>query len=178
MNKCRTWPRSPIPERRGRERIWSVDFPPSLSLGSGCLAVCGVHLAVGGHFIRHFLAPLSTGACNCSGGRWRGDYGLSPFTVIYSFIPHPLSSPPFAGVVDVYCVHQLSRGRAKTTTAATASIGDGPAGERRVDHRAIKDPHNPCHSAHRIGTVQVTNRFNTRPEPRLRESESNSLNLC
>ena len=72
MNKCRTWPRSPIPERRGRERIWSVDFPPSLSLGSGCLAVCGVHLAVGGHFIRHFLAPLYTGACNCSGRRGGG----------------------------------------------------------------------------------------------------------
>ena len=73
--------------------------------------MCGVHLAVGGHLIRHFLAPLSTGACNCSGGRWRGDYGLSPFTVIYSFIPQPLFFLPLPSPSIVFTNYHVEEPR-------------------------------------------------------------------
>ena len=111
-------------------------------------------------------------------GRWRGDYGLSPFTVIYSFIPHPLSfllPPPLP-------LRRRRRLLCSPIITWKSQDGDGgvglnwgrTTGEWRVDHRAIKDPHNSCHSAHRIGTVHMMNAFNTRP--RLRESERAYVN--
>ena len=67
---------------------------------------------------------------------WRGDYGLSPFTVIYSFIPFLLRrrSPP-SSVDVVYCVHQLSRGwPPRRGGRGRPQLGN----DDRPPHRAIK----------------------------------------
>ena len=144
-------------------------FPPLVPSWRGGFAAS---LTVGGRFYPTFFSaffthrPLAARAIAAwmewASERAAGDYGLSPFTVIYSFIPHSLSS--LSSLL-------LRRRRLLCSPIITwKSLNWGRTGERPaapVDHRAIKDPHNSCHSgAHRIGAAH---KFNTRP--RLRESE-------
>ena len=118
-------------------------FPPLVPSWRGGFAAS---LTVGGRFYPTFFSaffthrPLAARAIAAwmewASERAAGDYGLSPFTVIYSFIPFLLRrrSPP-SSVDVVYCVHQLSRGwPPRRGGRGRPQLGN----DDRPPHRAIK----------------------------------------